>query len=182
MNEGSIGLFIARKGLSALEIHNELIAVLGPEAVAYSTITKYRRQRHFPTILSEPAEEPPLTIIDGAILDALDKQPLSSIRELVKFICAPMTTVSRHLTSSFGFIVKHRQWIPHQETEAQRTERVTLSANYCASFAQSSIKIRSSFSPLMSDGSSLLQTMSRSGFDKTKCRPNDRDRQLKTRK
>jgi hypothetical protein len=74
MDQRSIWLFLARKELSALGIHNELVAVLGLEALAYSTISKYRRQRRFPTILSEPLDEAPLTIID-----ALDKQPFASI-------------------------------------------------------------------------------------------------------
>jgi hypothetical protein len=47
--------------------------VLGPDAIAYSTITSYRRQRQFPAISSEPSDEPPTTIIDDAILDGLDK-------------------------------------------------------------------------------------------------------------
>jgi hypothetical protein len=63
------------KGLSARDVHNELVAVLGPDAITDSTVTKARRPRQFPVISSEPSDEPPTTILDDAILDALDKQP-----------------------------------------------------------------------------------------------------------
>jgi hypothetical protein len=51
------------------------------------------RQRQFPAISSEPSNEPPTTIIDDAILDALDKQPFSLVRELAKLTCIPTTRV-----------------------------------------------------------------------------------------
>jgi hypothetical protein len=89
--------------------HNQLVPVLALEAVASSTITKYLRRRHFPVIISESPDEPPLTSIDNAILDALDKQPFSSIQELAKIMCIPSPMVDRHLTSSLGFGVKHLQ-------------------------------------------------------------------------
>jgi hypothetical protein len=89
MNQRSICSFLARKELSALEIHNELAIVLGPIAVAYSTITAYLRQRRFLAMMSEPR----LTITEGAILDALEKQQFRSIQELVKLTCIPILTV-----------------------------------------------------------------------------------------
>jgi hypothetical protein len=115
------------KGLSARDVHNELVAVLGPDAIAYSTVTSYRRQRQFPTISSEPSDEPPTTIIDDAILDALDKQPFSSVKELAKLTCIPTTTVYRHLTRSLGFIVKHLRWVPHSSTDTKKAQRITFS-------------------------------------------------------
>jgi hypothetical protein len=71
--------------------------------------------------------EPPLIIIDEVILDALDKQPFSSIRELAKLTCIPTPTVYRHLTCSFGLVVKHLHWVPQDLTEAKEAGRVTLS-------------------------------------------------------
>jgi hypothetical protein len=53
MDQQSICSFLARKGLSTLEIHNELVAVLGSAAIASSTITKYLRQWHFSAMMSE---------------------------------------------------------------------------------------------------------------------------------
>jgi hypothetical protein len=75
MDQRSICVFLTKKGLPALGIHHELVAVLGVEGRTYSTITRYLRQHHISAISSEPSGDPPITIIDDAILDALDKQP-----------------------------------------------------------------------------------------------------------
>jgi hypothetical protein len=127
MDQRSIRLFLAMKGLSAKDVHNELVAVLGPDAIAYSSVTSYPRQRQFPAISSEPSDEPPTAIIDGAILDALDKQPFFSVKELAKLTCIPTKMVYRLLTRSLGFVVKHLRWVPHTLTETQKAQRITLS-------------------------------------------------------
>jgi hypothetical protein len=119
MDQRSICLFLAMKGLSARDVHNELVAVLGPDAIVYLTVTSSLRQRKFPTISSEPSDEPPTTIIDDAILNALDKQPFASVKELTKFTCISTTTVYRHLTRSLEFIVKHPRWVPHTLTDTK---------------------------------------------------------------
>jgi hypothetical protein len=41
------------KQLSAQAICNKLAAVLGPDAIGYSTVTNYLRQRHFPSTRRE---------------------------------------------------------------------------------------------------------------------------------
>jgi hypothetical protein len=127
MDQRSICLFLAMKGLSARDVHNELVAVLGPDAIAYSTVTNYLRQWPFPAISSEPSDEPPTSIIDDAILDAFDKQSFSSVRKLAKLTCIPNTTVYRHLTRSLGFVVKNLRWVPHTSTDTQKAQRITLS-------------------------------------------------------
>jgi hypothetical protein len=43
MDQRSICLFLATKRLSAQAIYNELVAVLGPDAIGYSTVTHYLR-------------------------------------------------------------------------------------------------------------------------------------------
>jgi hypothetical protein len=58
MDQRSICLFLAMKRPSAQAIDNELVAVLGPDAIGYSTVTNYLRQRHFPSTLRETADEP----------------------------------------------------------------------------------------------------------------------------
>jgi hypothetical protein len=108
-------------GFSASEIHNELVAVLGSDAIAYSTVTSYRRKRHIPAISSERSHEPRTIIIDEAILDALDKQPFSSVGELAKLTCIPTTAVYQHFPRSLGFVVKHLRWVPHTLTETQKS-------------------------------------------------------------
>jgi hypothetical protein len=58
MDQQSICLFLAMKRLSAQAIYNELVAVLGPDAIGYSTVTNYLRQRYFPSTLPETPDEP----------------------------------------------------------------------------------------------------------------------------
>jgi hypothetical protein len=47
MDRHSICLYLNRKGLSAHAIHDELVKVLGSDAVAYSTVTFYLRASHW---------------------------------------------------------------------------------------------------------------------------------------
>jgi hypothetical protein len=48
------------KRLSAQAVSNELVAMLDPDAIGYSTVTNYLRQRHFPSILRETIAWNPL--------------------------------------------------------------------------------------------------------------------------
>jgi hypothetical protein len=98
MDQRSISLFLALKGLSARAVSNELTVILGADAIASSTITKYLRQRQFTSILVDPAPEEPATIvIDQEILDVLERYPFSSIRELTRLTCIPTTTIHQRL-------------------------------------------------------------------------------------
>jgi hypothetical protein len=62
--------------------------------------------------------EPPLAIIDDAILDALDNQAFCSIRELAKLTCIPTAAVYLQVKSSLGLVVKHLHRVPHDLTKA----------------------------------------------------------------
>jgi hypothetical protein len=64
MEQRSACLLLALKRLSARAIHDELTAVLGLDAITYSTVTKYLRQKQFPSILVDRPEEPAATVID----------------------------------------------------------------------------------------------------------------------
>jgi hypothetical protein len=101
--------------------------VLGPDAIAYSTVTPYLRQRRFLSTLVNP-EEPLTTIIDQVVLHALGKQPFSSLREFAQLTCIPTTTTPRYLMQSLGFMGKHLHWFPHGLAATQKTERVALSS------------------------------------------------------
>jgi hypothetical protein len=65
---------------------------------AYTIVTNYLRQRQFPAIPYDTLEKPLTTIVEIAILDALDKQPFSSIQHLAKLMCIPKTTIAQHFT------------------------------------------------------------------------------------
>jgi 16S rRNA C1402 N4-methylase RsmH len=107
MDQQSICLFLATKRLLAQSIDNELVSVLGPDAIGSSTITNYLRQRDFPSIFRENPDEPAATVIDSAIMDALEKHTFSSIRELAELICISRSMVHRHITQSLGLVTKH---------------------------------------------------------------------------
>jgi hypothetical protein len=47
MNQRSICLYLDRKALSAQAIHDEIVQVLGSDAVAYSKVTFYLRASHW---------------------------------------------------------------------------------------------------------------------------------------
>jgi hypothetical protein len=72
MDQRSPCLFLALKRLSTRAVSNELTAVLGPDATAYSAVTKYLRQRQFTSILVDPLEESATIVVDQAILDTLE--------------------------------------------------------------------------------------------------------------
>jgi hypothetical protein len=57
MDERSICLFLALKGLSVQAVYSEHAAVPGGDAIADSTVTKYLPQRQFTSILVDPLGE-----------------------------------------------------------------------------------------------------------------------------
>jgi hypothetical protein len=73
MDQRPIVLFLSMKGLSAQDIHGELVAVLGFDAIGYSTVTMYRRQTRIPPISMDTLEKSPNNITDDAILDVLQQ-------------------------------------------------------------------------------------------------------------
>jgi hypothetical protein len=79
MDQRSTCLFLALKGLSARAVDNKFVVILGADAIAYSTVTKYLSQRQFTSILVDLHKEPVTIVIDSAILDALEQYPLSII-------------------------------------------------------------------------------------------------------
>jgi hypothetical protein len=127
MDQRSICLFLAMKGLSASEVHKGLVAVLGLEVIASSTVAGYLWQRQFPAIFPEPSDEPPTTIIDDGILEAINKQSFSSVRKLAKLTCIPTRTVCRRLTGSLGLVLNHLRCVPYTSTDSRKDPRVTLS-------------------------------------------------------
>jgi hypothetical protein len=64
MDQGSICLFLALKGLSARAVDNGVTAVLRASAIAYSTVTKYLQLKQFTFILVDIPEEPATIVID----------------------------------------------------------------------------------------------------------------------
>jgi hypothetical protein len=116
MDRQLIVLYLSRKELSAVAIHDDLAATLGAEVVSDPSVTRYLREAIF--ALSNPPDPLPppehqLDNSDQSILLALADQPFESIRELSQLTHLPRTTVHRRLTQSLGFRVRHIRWVPH---------------------------------------------------------------------
>jgi hypothetical protein len=54
MTQRQIVAYLSLKRMSAREIHNDIVAILGPDAVLYSPVTRYLRETQFPSSKSEP--------------------------------------------------------------------------------------------------------------------------------
>jgi hypothetical protein len=74
MDSQSICLLLVIKGLLDQAIDDEGVIVLGPDAIACSTVAKYLRQQQFPSVPCDRPQELLNTVINNAILDALEKQ------------------------------------------------------------------------------------------------------------
>jgi hypothetical protein len=119
MDQRTICLYLSRKGFSAYAIHEELVQLIGSDAITYSTVTYHLRASRWTAQTEERHSDPPLDVVDNTILEALDQTPFASLRELAKAACIPCTIVWRRLTKSLGFVVKHLHWVPHSLTDAQ---------------------------------------------------------------
>jgi hypothetical protein len=96
-NGSAIDLLVSRDQRTfGSAVRNEFVTVLGPDAIAYSTVTKHLRQRQFPSLPCDPSGKPPKTVIDNSMLDALEKQRFSSIRELANLTCISTAIIHRH--------------------------------------------------------------------------------------
>jgi hypothetical protein len=65
-----------------------------------------------------------------AILAALDDTPFALVRRrsrLTHLLRRPSITVFPNLTQSLGFVGRHRRWVPHALSDAQKGWRVNLS-------------------------------------------------------
>jgi hypothetical protein len=129
MDQKAIVLYLHMRGMSLDAIHEDLMRVLGENAMAYSTVTKYVRSEKFPPkndgLPSEPISAQPGPV-DQAILTALADEPFSSVRKLSRLTCLPQSTVHRHLTNSLHFRIQHLRWIPHLLNPQQKRIRVNM--------------------------------------------------------
>jgi histone-lysine N-methyltransferase SETMAR len=116
--------------MAAVDIYGGMTATLGPDAIGYSTITRYLRETRFsPSTQTTPVTnaETDLDDCDRAILWALDEQPFASIRQIARLTHLPRSTVHRRLTRSLGFLVHHLRWVPHLWSQSQKENRARLS-------------------------------------------------------
>jgi hypothetical protein len=84
-------------------IHTDFIETLVAEAVAYSTLIRYLHMMSFtdPIELKENQDRPSsFSEINGAILNALDDEPFSSLHDLSRYTYLSKTIIHRYLTDS----------------------------------------------------------------------------------
>jgi hypothetical protein len=118
------------EGMSAQAIDDNLVATLGAEASAYSTVMKYLGTAQFDPAkdpLNSDASSSHLDDSDKAILAALEEKSFSSVRELARATHLPRITVHRRLTNSLWFILYRLRWVPcmpfgPQKVQVQRVE------------------------------------------------------------
>jgi hypothetical protein len=106
----TIVLYRARKELTAIVIHDNLIATLSAKEISYSSVTRYFREARLATsnpeiTVSEINIEP--DDCDDVILLALNEQPFASIRQLAQLIHLPRITVQKHVIRSLEFQIRH---------------------------------------------------------------------------
>jgi hypothetical protein len=54
MTQRPIVAYLSLKGMSAPEIHDDIVATLGPDVVPYSSVARYLREVRFPPSKPEP--------------------------------------------------------------------------------------------------------------------------------
>jgi hypothetical protein len=89
MDPRSIVLYLARKGLTAMEISSDLGVTLGPDAKGESSVTRFLREAKFPSpnpLTTFSGENPSLDDSNEAILLALTEQPFASVRQLSRLM------------------------------------------------------------------------------------------------
>jgi hypothetical protein len=95
MDQKAIVLYLHMRGMSLDAIREDLVHVLGENAVAYSTVTKYVRSEKFSPKNDGPPSRP-MSVergpVDQAILTALADHPFSSVRELSQLTSLPRST------------------------------------------------------------------------------------------
>jgi hypothetical protein len=130
MTQRPIVAYLSLKRMSVREIHGDIVVTLGPDAVAYNSVTRCLREARFPC--SKPKFHPAyvqrdLDDSDQAILAALEDIRFASVRQLSRLTHLPSTTFDRRLTQSLGFVACHIRWVPHALSDAQNRQRVNLS-------------------------------------------------------
>jgi GMP synthase-like glutamine amidotransferase len=98
MTQHPIVASLSLKGMSAREIHDDIVATLGADAVSYSLVTRYLREAQFPPSKPERHSadvQRDLDDSDQAILAALEESPFASVRQLSRLTHLPSTTLYR---------------------------------------------------------------------------------------
>jgi hypothetical protein len=83
MTQRPIVASLSLKGMSVREVHDDIVVTLGPDAVSYSSVTRYLGEARFPPSKPEPHQadvQRDLDDSDQVILAALEDNPFASVR------------------------------------------------------------------------------------------------------
>jgi hypothetical protein len=130
MDQSSSVLDLNRKGLTAQDLHGDLVATQCEVAIAYSTVTNYlRATRIIPRDVITFSAAPSLHIdeSDEAILRALEELQFSSVRQLSRATHLPKTMVYRRLSEKLGCTARHLRFVRHILCDDQKAKRVKCS-------------------------------------------------------
>jgi hypothetical protein len=116
-------VFFHVKGLSAKYVHVELVQVVRSDAIANLLVTKYMRRdlisQNEPEVENR-AKDQDFSIIDNAILEALEIMTFVSIGQIATMIFIPSTTGFCRLTKSVHFVLKGLRWASHRLSDLQK--------------------------------------------------------------
>jgi hypothetical protein len=89
MKQRPIVAYLSLKGMSACEIHGDIVATLAPDPVPYSSVTRYLRETRFAPSKPEPHladVQSDLDDSDQTILAVLEDSLFASVRQLSRLI------------------------------------------------------------------------------------------------
>jgi hypothetical protein len=127
MDQRSIVLYLNRKGWMTQVIHYDLVATLGEEAIAYSTVAKYLHEAQTgPDEATALLEEitPHIDDSDDLILSTLEELPFFSVRQLSRATHLPKTTVYRQFYDKLWFTPRDFRCVPHIRSDDRKATLV----------------------------------------------------------
>jgi histone-lysine N-methyltransferase SETMAR len=120
--------FLPGNGVPADVIHQHLVDVFGPMAMAmaYSTVTRRVKEMNWTT--PEATQEklkgrPTNDFVDCSIQNMLNREPGSSVREIAQELSSPVSTVFYALTVRMGYSSRKCHLVPQMLTPKQKEDR-----------------------------------------------------------
>jgi hypothetical protein len=125
MEQRAVIRFFTLKGLKAKEIRAGLESAYGPEALALSTVKKWRKcfQEGRTDLIDD--RRPVTPDLAEAIQSMLAERPFLWCKVLCRHLRIGKATCLRILHNDLGLTKFHIRWIPYALTENQNSERVT---------------------------------------------------------
>jgi hypothetical protein len=126
MEQRAIIRFLTLKGLKAREIRAELESVYGPEALARSTVRKWRKrfQEGRTDLIDDRRPGRPITHdLAEAIQSMLAERPFLSCKVLCWHLRIGKATCLRILHNDLRLTKFHLDWFPHAYSRPEERER-----------------------------------------------------------